>query len=190
MSSSTTAPLKLAICFAAHGALGDINGPTEQLGVLFEGVDLFDKLTPRVRIKPTVIAETLEPIITASVVPRIVADKTYETAMGEQYDIILVGGCAYNSRQNLWQDTDCRAVDKPDREYPKSLFPFLAKQVPGAKYVLSVCVGAIALGMAGALDGKKATVTKAALPLAGVRDILLPISDILTDIQIGLVPQS
>jgi len=94
--TSTTAPLKLAICFCAHAALGDINGPTEQLGVLFEGVDLFDKLTPRIRIRPTVIAETLKPVVTSFVVPRVVADTTYEAAMDEQFDIILVGGCGYS----------------------------------------------------------------------------------------------
>lgn len=41
-----------------------------------------------------------------------------------------------------------------------SLLNFLKRQVPGAKYVLSVCTGSWVLAQAGVLDGKRATSNK------------------------------
>jgi len=50
---------------------------------------------------------------------------------------------------------------------------FLKEQAPGAKYVMSVCTGAFALGQAGLLDGKRATTNKATYKLCVVRHCIL-----------------
>ncbi|KAF7353879.1 hypothetical protein MVEN_01073800 [Mycena venus] len=48
-----------------------------------------------------------------------------------------------------------------DHKVPDGVMPFIATQAPKAKYILSVCGGAVYLAFAGVLSGKKATTNKA-----------------------------
>ncbi|KAJ7454248.1 class I glutamine amidotransferase-like protein [Mycena latifolia] len=70
---------------------------------------------------------------------------TYADALasGKQFDIIWVP-----------------AVPFPER-IPKEEIAFIAQQAPQAKYVMSVCGGAVQLAFAGILTGRRATTNKA-----------------------------
>ncbi|KAJ7282639.1 class I glutamine amidotransferase-like protein [Mycena rebaudengoi] len=99
------------------------------------------------------ISETLDPVVSmmgpASVT--INPTMTYEGAMtsGKQFDILWVP-----------------AGPLPDpvtgaSRIPQAEIDFIAQQAPKAKYVMSVCAGAVQLGLAGVLSGKRATTNKA-----------------------------
>ena len=84
------------------------------------------------------IWKTLEPVKVGGGM-RIVPDTTF--AECPQLDLICVpGGAGMNP---LMEDAETLA--------------FLRKQAPGARYVTSVCTGALVLGAAGLLKGKRAT---------------------------------
>ena len=73
-----------------------------------------------------------------------------EVALDEtgQYDIIMVpGGFGVNA---LLED--------------EAVIAFLQRQAPGARYITSVCTGALVLGAAGLLKGKQATTHWLSLP--------------------------
>ncbi|CAE6456712.1 unnamed protein product [Rhizoctonia solani] len=71
------------------------------------------------------------------------ATKTFDEVSSKQFDIILVPG---------------GLVDPAN--IPKPLAEFVRAQVPGAKYVLTVCTGSWLLAALGLLDGKRATSNK------------------------------
>ena len=54
---------------------------------------------------------------------------------------------------------------------PSDLNDFLKKQIPGARFVLSVCTGSWILAGTGFLDGKKATTNKASFKACKVRQL-------------------
>ncbi len=84
------------------------------------------------------IWKTLEPVKAGGGM-RIVPDTTFADC--PQLDLICVpGGAGMNP---LMEDAETLA--------------FLRKQAPGARYVTSVCTGALVLGAAGLLKGKRAT---------------------------------
>ncbi|EJD37267.1 transcriptional regulator [Auricularia subglabra TFB-10046 SS5] len=66
-----------------------------------------------------------------------------------QFDVLLVPGGRGTRPLNISQD----------------FLHFLAKQAPGAKYVLSICTGSWALAQAGVLDGHRATTNKSLFTL-------------------------
>ncbi|KAF8749710.1 class I glutamine amidotransferase-like protein [Rhizoctonia solani] len=70
--------------------------------------------------------------------------KTFSEVGSKQFDIILIPG-GDNTRPG---------------EPSKALTEFLEAQVPGARYVLSVCTGSWVLATLGFLDGKRATTNK------------------------------
>ncbi|KAJ7076479.1 class I glutamine amidotransferase-like protein [Mycena belliarum] len=75
-----------------------------------------------------------------------VATLTYADAMasGKQFDVLWVPAGA----------VDVSTI-------PKEEITFIAQQAPKAKYVMSVCGGAVQLAFAGVLAGKRATTNKA-----------------------------
>lgn len=84
------------------------------------------------------IWKTLEPVKAGGGM-RIVPDTTFADC--PQLDLVCVpGGAGMNP---LMEDAETLA--------------FLRKQAPGARYVTSVCTGALVLGAAGLLKGKRAT---------------------------------
>ncbi|CUA68596.1 hypothetical protein RSOLAG22IIIB_07970 [Rhizoctonia solani] len=99
---------------------------------------------PKTKFECEFLAESREPIRGSSG-PFIVATKTYDEVSSKQFDIILVpsGPPSFDPES-----------------IPKTVAKFIRDQVPGAKYVLSVCGGSWTLATLGLLDGKRATSNK------------------------------
>ncbi|KAJ6505402.1 class I glutamine amidotransferase-like protein [Mycena sanguinolenta] len=105
------------------------------------------------RLKFEYLSSRMDPVVSilGEGLPTVNPTTTYAAAMasGKQYDII-------------W----CPAGPIPDFEsgdnkLPKDMIPFIVSQAPKAKYIMSVCGGAMHLALAGVLSGKKATTNKA-----------------------------
>ena len=90
---STT--LKLAICFFPEVTALDYKGPMELFGFLSQS-DLALRYVPSAPygIKATYVAYTKDPLSPVSG-PRLVPDTTYEEAINEQFDILLIPGGKY-----------------------------------------------------------------------------------------------
>ncbi|KAJ7701949.1 class I glutamine amidotransferase-like protein [Mycena rosella] len=99
------------------------------------------------------LAPTMDPIVSAAGPASATFNptKTYAevTASGQQFDVIWVP--AVGPRPNAY------GVDRT----PKEELDFIRAQAPRAKYILSVCSGALQLALAGVLSGKRATTNKA-----------------------------
>ncbi|KDN46602.1 hypothetical protein RSAG8_04255, partial [Rhizoctonia solani AG-8 WAC10335] len=101
---------------------------------------------PKVKFECEFVAESREPIRGSSG-PFVVATKTFDEVSSKQFDIILIpAGPPTFDPESI----------------PKAVARFIRDQVPGAKYVLSVCGGSWTLAALGLLDGKRATTNKAA----------------------------
>ncbi|CAE6495947.1 unnamed protein product, partial [Rhizoctonia solani] len=101
---------------------------------------------PKVKFEAEFLAESRDPIRGSSG-PFIVATKTFEEVEGKQFDIVLVPAGP--------------PVLDPE-SIPEGVAKFLQAQVPGAKYIFSVCGGSWTLASLGLLDGKRATSNKSA----------------------------
>ncbi|TRM58180.1 class I glutamine amidotransferase-like protein [Schizophyllum amplum] len=149
----STPSLSVAVCLYPLVTALDYQGPVEFLAALtasakpfilkehstgFEDTyDSIPTLGPLTYLAPS--NEPTGPGISGEAGPRVIPDKTYAEAT-EQFDILLVPG-GFNPG-------------------PPELLDFLTRQVPGAKYVLTVCTGSWILAKTGALDGKRATGNK------------------------------
>ncbi|KAI5895419.1 class I glutamine amidotransferase-like protein [Schizophyllum commune H4-8] len=143
MASSS---LSVAVCMYNRMTSLDYQGPIEFLAALSaktkpymfkEKADSLPTLGPF-----TYLSHTLEPVApgyAGEAGPRLTPDKTFGEAK-EQFDIIMVPGGI--------------------PEVPQELNDFLIRQVPGAKYVLTICTGSWVLARTGLLDGKRATGNK------------------------------
>ncbi len=102
--------------------------------------------------KVLLFAETLDPVKSDKGL-RILPDSTFEEA--PQVDVLFVpgGNGVFAAMQS------------------KTLIAFLQKQAGGAKYVTSVCTGALVLAAAGLLDGYKATTHWLSLNLLRLFDV-------------------
>ncbi|KAI4518404.1 class I glutamine amidotransferase-like protein [Schizophyllum commune Loenen D] len=138
--------LSVAVCLYPNLTALDYQGPIEFLAALSakakpfmfkEQADALPTLGPFVYLSHTL--EPVAPGFSGEAGPRMTPDKTYGEAK-EQFDILLVPG------------------GPPD--VPQELTDFLVRQIPGAKYVLTVCTGSWILARTGALDGKRATGNK------------------------------
>ncbi|KAL1716902.1 class I glutamine amidotransferase-like protein [Schizophyllum commune] len=138
--------LSVAVCMYNRMTSLDYQGPIEFLAALSaktkpymfkEKADSLPTLGPF-----TYLSHTLEPVApgyAGEAGPRLTPDKTFGEAK-EQFDIIMVPGGI--------------------PEVPQELNDFLIRQVPGAKYVLTICTGSWVLARTGLLDGKRATGNK------------------------------
>ncbi|KAJ1305488.1 hypothetical protein OPQ81_000495 [Rhizoctonia solani] len=109
-------------------------------GTIFENIPGIPK--PKVKFESEYVAETYNPIRGLSG-PPITATKTFDEVKSKQFDIILIPGGSIKLGN----------ISKP-------LAEFVRAQVPGAKYVLTVCSGSWLLAALGLLDGKRATSNK------------------------------
>ena len=126
--------------------------------LVFPGFQTLDYFGPiemlggfRDEIKTITVAKTADPVVSRHR-QRIVVDATIEE--GTDYDLLFIPG----------GDSALEAAKDQD------LMDWVRETSKGAKRVMGVCTGTILLGMAGVLDGKRATTNKldftATVPLA------------------------
>ncbi len=104
-----------------------------------------------------VVAATLDPIVTGQNLP-ITPTATFADYMSAPPDVLLVPG----------------AYDTSGATGDKTYMDWVTAMGERAKFVTSVCTGAIILGKAGLLDGYRATTHWAGLPtLTGIKGVLV-----------------
>ncbi|KAJ7677613.1 class I glutamine amidotransferase-like protein [Mycena rosella] len=148
--------VSIAICISESVTLSDFITPIEILASLNELGDhpAFDGGPEDIayRVAIDYLAPTMDPVVSTKRrnAPTFNPTLTYVDALaaGTQFDVLWVP-----------------AGPGPDFITGESLIPeeeieFIAKQAPGAKYVMSVCTGAFQLALAGVLAGKRATTNK------------------------------
>ncbi|KAJ7861717.1 class I glutamine amidotransferase-like protein [Mycena olivaceomarginata] len=148
--------LSVAVCISHGVTLSDFVTPMEILSELDPGEEgswssaMMGDVPYRVKID--YLAPTMDPVLASKGrnPPTVNPTLTYADAManGKQFDILWVP-----------------AGPGPDYETGESHIPeeeitFIAQQAPKAKYVMSVCLGAFQLALAGVLNGKRATTNK------------------------------
>ncbi|KAF7292728.1 DJ-1 protein-PfpI domain-containing protein [Mycena indigotica] len=154
----STATLHLAVCISEEVTLSDFVQPIEILAAGFQTAATTSPSTtsgysPPVPFKVVFdyLAPTMDPVVSAfgPSMATLNPTKTYAqvTESGMQYDII-------------WVPAGPPPHGGIDRTPPEEI-EFIRAQAPGAKYILSVCSGALQLALAGVLSGKKATTNKA-----------------------------
>ena len=113
----------------------------------FELLDLYGPLElfgmPEGAFRPVIVAAGADPVASAQG-PRTAVDRTL--ADGTRYDILLVPG-GEGTRQAVRDE---------------NILDWLRAAAPRAEIVASVCTGAVLLGRAGLLDGRRATTNKRA----------------------------
>ena len=137
--------LSVAVCMYNRMTSLDYQGPIEFLSALSaktkpymfkEKADSLPTLGPF-----TYLSHTLEPVApgyAGEAGPRLTPDKTFGEAK-EQFDIIMVPGGRSSLQQSKGYGTNEECAGIP--EVPQELNDFLIRQVPGAKYVLTICTG-------------------------------------------------
>ncbi|CAE6467403.1 unnamed protein product [Rhizoctonia solani] len=149
MSESKTSNKFFILHFSTSSLTRESTGPMELLeaaginsagGAYFESIPGAPK--PNVKFESEYVAETHDPI-RGMAGPPISATKTFDEVVSKQFDIILIPGGSVTPT----------TMSKP-------LAEFIRAQVPGAKYVLTVCTGSWLLASLGLLDGKRATSNK------------------------------
>ncbi|KAJ7030803.1 class I glutamine amidotransferase-like protein [Mycena alexandri] len=146
--------LSIAVCISDEVTLSDFVPPVEILSHL----NLADH--PRYsadigevpyRVTTDYVAPTMEPVVAliGRVAPTVNPTLTYADALasGKQFDV-------------LWVPAGPMDYVTGEKKTPQAEIDFIAKQAPGAKYVMSVCGGAYQLALAGILSGKRATTNK------------------------------
>ncbi|KAJ7726961.1 class I glutamine amidotransferase-like protein [Mycena metata] len=146
--------LSIAVCISDEVTLSDFVPPVEILSHL----NLADH--PRYsadmgevpyRVAIDYVAPTMDPVVSISgrVAPTVNPTITYADALasGKQFDI-------------LWVPAGPMDYVTGEKKTPQVEIDFIAKQAPGAKYVMSVCGGAYQLALAGTLSGRRATTNK------------------------------
>ncbi|KAF8209297.1 class I glutamine amidotransferase-like protein [Mycena galopus ATCC 62051] len=147
--------LSVAVCICNGVTLSDFVPNVEILAALNNADhEFFGKAMGEVpyRLKLEYLAPTMEPVMPVLAgTPTVNPTTTYKAAMGSgtQYDIIWVPAGPIPN------------FETGESMAPEDLMAFLVAQGPKAKYVMSVCGGAVYLAFAGLLSGKKATTNKA-----------------------------
>ncbi|KAF7328827.1 DJ-1 protein-PfpI domain-containing protein [Mycena venus] len=143
--------LSVAVCISEDVTLSDFITPMELLSSINDAGDpVWGAGMGEVpySIKIDYVAPTLDPVVSLKGrnSPTINPTLTYAdaTAHGKQFDIIWVPAGPF-----------------PSSRIPKEEIEFIKQQAPKAKYLLSVCGGAVQLAFAGVLSGKRATTNKA-----------------------------
>ncbi|KAF7328839.1 DJ-1 protein-PfpI domain-containing protein [Mycena venus] len=143
--------LSVAVCISEGVALSDFITPTELLSSINDTDDpVWGAGMGEIpyRIKIDYVAPTMDPVVSwkGRNSPTINPTLTYADAAahGKQFDIIWVP-----------------AGPVPSSRIPKEEIAFIKQQASKAKYMISVCGGAVQLAFAGVLSGKRATTNKA-----------------------------
>ncbi|KAJ7099187.1 class I glutamine amidotransferase-like protein [Mycena epipterygia] len=143
--------LSIAVCISDEVTLSDFITPIEILASLNDADHpVFGPAMGEVayRVAIDYISPTLDPVVSLRGLnaPTFNPTLTYAGALasGKQFDIIWV------------------PAGMPDNRIPPEEIAFITQQALKAKYVMSVCGGAIQLAFAGLLVGKRATTNKAA----------------------------
>ncbi|KAF7328835.1 DJ-1 protein-PfpI domain-containing protein [Mycena venus] len=143
--------LSVAVCISEEVTLSDFITPMELLAGLNDADDPvwgvgMGEVPYRVEID--YVAPTMDPVVSLKGrnSPTINPTLTYADAAahGKQFDIIWVP-----------------AGPVPSSRIPKEEIAFIKQQASKAKYMISVCGGAVQLAFAGVLSGKRATTNKA-----------------------------
>ncbi|KAJ7274806.1 class I glutamine amidotransferase-like protein [Mycena rebaudengoi] len=154
MSNASPQHLSIAVCISDGVTLSDFITPIEILSGLnynpvapiFGVADLPTHSPYTVTID--YLSDTMKPVVSlmGATAPTLNPSMTYDDAMnsGKQFDVLWVPAGPF-----------------PESRLPKLEIAFIAQQAPKAKYVLSVCAGAVQLALAGVLTGKRATTNKA-----------------------------
>ncbi|KAJ6562475.1 class I glutamine amidotransferase-like protein [Mycena capillaripes] len=153
MSNSLT----VAVCISDEVTLSDFVQPIEILAAINNGGQPlgpgFDAVDVPFQVIFDYLAPTMDPIVSVSgpALATLNPTKTYAEveASGQQYDILWVPA---GPRPDKFTGVD---------RTPKEEIDFIRAQAPRAKYILSVCSGALQLALAGVLAGKRATTNKA-----------------------------
>ncbi|KAJ7057219.1 class I glutamine amidotransferase-like protein [Mycena amicta] len=150
--------LTVGVCISDETSLSHFVQPIEILSTINQAsspppLPGFSAVSVPFKVVFDYLAPTLKPVVSAlgPSMATLNPTKTYAEveASGMQYDIIWVpAGPPPNT------------FTGEDRTPPEEI-AFLRAQAPGAKYILSVCSGALQLAMAGVLSGKRATTNKA-----------------------------
>jgi cyclohexyl-isocyanide hydratase len=112
--------------------------------IVFPGFELLDLAGPldvfarAPDVKALTIAQTREPVL-PDLAPAIAPDATFDDA--PPFDVLFIPG-GHGIGASFGND---------------KLLDFVASRAAGAQYVTSVCTGALLLGVAGLLEGRKAT---------------------------------
>ncbi|EJD03100.1 class I glutamine amidotransferase-like protein [Fomitiporia mediterranea MF3/22] len=140
-----TEVLTVAICLFNQVVALDYQGPVEFFGFLGPDNPLRSYIDSPISMRLIFLSHNLDPVIPGSG-PAVLPQATYNDALASkiQYDILLVPGGAEARPETVHAD----------------LLKFLKQQIPGARYVLTVCTGSWVLAGTGALDGKRATTNK------------------------------
>ncbi|KAJ6622817.1 class I glutamine amidotransferase-like protein, partial [Mycena sp. CBHHK59/15] len=146
--------LSIAVCVSADVTLSDFITPVEIiLGINQCDHPVFGEGMGEVPYQVTIdyLSPTLEPVVSirGHFAPTFNPTMTYVDALacGKQFDIIWVPAGLH-----------FLYIEHP---IPKDEIDFIAAQAPKAKYIMSVCGGAVQLVLAGVLSGKQATTNKA-----------------------------
>ncbi|KAJ7121065.1 class I glutamine amidotransferase-like protein, partial [Mycena epipterygia] len=139
--------LSIAVCISDGVTLSDFITPIEILASLNDADHpVFGPAMGEVPYRVTIeyLAPTVDPVVSVKGrnAPTFNPTLTYPDALasGKQFDIIWVPA---------------------EHGIPPEEIAFIAQQAPKAKYVMSVCGGAVQLAFAGVLAGKRATTNKA-----------------------------
>ncbi|KAF7359068.1 Class I glutamine amidotransferase-like protein [Mycena sanguinolenta] len=155
-TSNMPETLSIAVCICQGVTLSDFIPNMEILGglnnadhpVLGKGMG-----DVPYRLKFEYLSPTMDPVVSiqGDCMPTVNPTTTYDAAMasGKQYDIIWVPAGPIPD------------FESGNNKLPEGLIPFIVRQAPKAKYVMSVCGGSAYLAFAGLLSGKKATTNKA-----------------------------
>ncbi|KAJ7030801.1 class I glutamine amidotransferase-like protein [Mycena alexandri] len=148
--------LTVAVCISDEVTLSDFVQPIEILAAINDA----DKPAPGMeavdvpfKVVFEYLAPTMDPVVSSTGISAATLNptKTYAEvkASGQQFDIIWVPA---GPRPNAFTGVD---------RTPPEEIAFIRTQAPKAKYILSVCTGALQLALAGVLSGKRATTNKA-----------------------------
>lgn len=167
--------LSVAVCISDEVTLSDFVTPMEILASMAAadhpviGVGLGE--VPY-RVEIDYLAPTMDPVVSIQGrnAPKFHPTLTYTDALasGKQFDILWVPAGKSGFPRDSFQGAIylSNAGPLPDfatgeNRVPKEEMDFITQQAPKAKYVMSVCTGAVQLAFAGILSGKRATTNKA-----------------------------